>query len=293
MQGVQSGLALTAPVMVAVLGGALLHASWNALVKSSTDKAVDNALLHALAGVVALPLLLFTGLPDPASWPWVGASALIHVGYHLALAGAYRHGDLGLTYPIMRGLAPLLVALASGALLQESPTPAAWLGIAGIGLGVALVGLARPGEALGHRTAVGFAVANAAIIATYTLVDSRGVRLSGNPVAYALLFYVLDALPYPLLVWLRRDAAGRAAIVAYSRRRWPLALLGGMASLGSYGLALWAMTRAPVASVAALRETSVLFAAVLGVWLLGERFGPRRVLGTAVLVAGVAALRLG
>ncbi len=289
----QASATLTGPVLLAVLGGALLHASWNALVKSSQDKALDNALLHVLAGLIALPALLLTGLPAPASWPWVLASALIHVGYHLALAGAYRHGDLGLTYPIMRGVAPLLVALASGSLLQESPTPLAWLGIGGIALGVSLVGLAQPGAALGHRTAVAFALANAVIIASYTLVDSRGVRLSGNPIAYVLLFYVLNALPYPLLLWLRRGTAGRAAILAYSRRRWPLALLGGAASLGSYGLALWAMTRAPVASVAALRETSVVFAAVLGVWLLGERFGARRLLGTGLLVAGVMALRLG
>jgi len=290
---VQASATLTGPVLLAVLGGALLHASWNALVKSSQDKALDNALLHVLAGLIALPALVLTGLPAPASWPWVLASALIHVGYHLALAGAYRHGDLGLTYPIMRGVAPLLVALASGSFLQESPTPLAWLGIGGIALGVSLVGLAQPGAALGHRTAVAFALANAVIIASYTLVDSRGVRLSGNPIAYVLLFFVLDALPYPLLLWLRRGAAGRAAIVAYSRRRWPLALLGGAASLGSYGLALWAMTRAPVASVAALRETSVVFAAVLGVCLLGERFGARRLLGTGLLVAGVMALRLG
>ncbi len=286
-------MTLTWPVVLAVLVGALLHASWNALVKSSGDKAVDTALVHFLAAIAALPMLAVVGLPRVETWPYIGASLAIHVGYYYALVGAYRYGDLGLTYPIMRGFAPLLVALGSGVLIGEAPTPVAWLGIVAIALGVALVGLAHPGETLHHGRAVAFALANAVIIASYTVVDGLGVRLAEDAARYVLILFVLDGLPYPLLLWWRRGAKGRVAILAYARVRWPVAILGGLASIGSYSIALWAMTRAPVASVAALRETSVLFAAVIGTVVLRERFGVQRAIGTVVIVSGVMALRLG
>ena len=283
--------------MLAVLCGALLHASWNALVKSSGDKPLDTALVHFLGAVVALPFLLWVGLPARESWPYIGASLVIHIGYYIALAGAYQHGELGLTYPIMRGFAPLLVALGSASVIGEVPSASAWLGIVGITAGVALVGLAHPGQALHHGKALAFAFANAAIIASYTFVDGLGVRTEvahgGDALRYVLILFVLDGLPYPLLVWWRRGPEGRRRIVAYARTRWPLAALGGAASIGSYAIALWAMTVAPIASVAALRETSVLFAALLGVWLLKEKFGVQRGIGTLVIVGGVMALRLG
>ena len=290
-------MALTWPIVLAVLCGALLHASWNALVKSATDKSLDTALVHFIGALLALPLLLWVGLPRPEAAPYIALSLLIHIGYYTALAGAYQHGELGMTYPIMRGLAPLLVAMVSLPALGEAPSALAWLGIVGVAFGVVLVGLAHPGEALHHRKALAFAVANAGIIALYTVVDGLGVRAEvaagGEFMRYVLLLFVLDGLPYPLLVWFRRSPQGRVDIVAYARRRWPLATLGGAASIGSYAIALWAMTRAPVASVAALRETSVLFAALLGTLLLKERFGLQRALGTGVVVAGVMALRIG
>jgi drug/metabolite transporter (DMT)-like permease len=247
-------LALTWPVVLAVLLGAALHAGWNALVKSSGDKPLDTALVHLLGALVAVPLLLVVGLPGPAGLPYIAASLVIHIGYYIALAGAYQHGDLGLTYPIMRGFAPLLVALGSGSLIGEVPSPAAWAGVIGITTGVALVGLARPGEALHHRKALMFAFANAGIIAVYTVVDGLGVRAEvatgGSALRYVMLLFVLDGIAYPLLVWLRRGPEGRAHILAYASQRWPLAAVGGSASIGSYAIALWAMTRAPVASVA-------------------------------------------
>ena len=288
--------ALTWPVIAAVLLGALLHALWNALVKSSDDKPLDTALVHALAALLALPLALAVGLPAAASWPFILASLLVHVGYYTALAGAYQHGELGLTYPIMRGLAPLLTALASARWLGEAPSVAAWAGIVGITAGVVLVGLAHPGQALHHRKAMGYALVNAAIIAAYTVIDGQGIRRAtadgASALPYVLWLFALDGISYPLLVWLRRGRAGRPALWAYARRRWPMAALGGCASIGSYTIALWAMTRAPVASVAALREVSVLFAALLGHHLLRERFGLQRALGTLVVVAGVMALRV-
>lgn len=293
---VAPALALTWPIVLLVLAGAVLHAGWNALVKSSGDKEVDTALVHFLAALVALPVLLMVGLPPPRAWPFIAASLFMHIGYYTALAGAYKHGDLGLTYPIMRGFAPLLVALASGLLIGEAPTAMAWLGIAGITLGVSLVGLSRPAEALHHGKALVFAFSNALIIAIYTVIDGLGVRTATESGAFAaqyvMLLFVLDGIPYPTLVMLRRSPQGRLDILAYAKKRWPLAALGGSASIGSYAIALWAMTRAPVASVAALRETSVLFAALLGCWLLKEKFGAQRALGTLVIVGGVMALRL-
>ena len=288
---------LSWPVASGVLLGAALHALWNALIKRGTDKPLDTALVHALASVLALPLLAVVGLPGPAGLPYIALSVVVHIGYFVALAGAYQHGDLGLTYPIMRGLAPLLVALGSTSVLGESPSAAAWAGVLAVTTGVALVGLVRPAQALQPHRALGFALANAAIIASYTVVDGLGVRAEvatgGQVLRYVLLLFVLNGVAYPLLVWRHRGRAGRAQLLAYARRRWPLALLGGAASIASYGIALWAMTRAPVATVAALRETSVLFAALLATWWLKEPFGLRRAIGTVVLLLGVLALRLG
>lgn len=284
-------------VVAAVLFGALLHAGWNTLVKSSGDKELDIALVHFLGALVSLPLLAWLGLPPREAWPFIGASLCVHVAYYLTLNGAYQHGDLGVTYPIMRGSAPLLVALGSSAVLGEPLGLATWAGVLAVTAGVMLVGLAHPGEALHHRKAVGFALANAAVIACYTFIDGQGVRVTaaagGTAYSYVVLLFVLDGFPYPALVVWRRNAQGRARIMAYARQRWWLATLGGLASLGSYGIALWAMTRAPVAAVSAMRETSVLFATALSVWVLKERFGLQRLLGALVIVAGVVMLRLG
>jgi phosphonate utilization associated putative membrane protein len=281
-------MGLTWPVVAAVLFGALLHASWNAMVKSSSDKALDTALIHVLGSVVALPLLLVVGLPNAASWPYIAASLVIHIAYYIALTGAYKHGDLGLTYPLMRGTAPLLVALSASLTLGETLSPLSWAGVLGVSCGVLALGLSR--HAMDSPRAVAFALSNAVVIAVYTVVDGLGVRQSGNALQYVAILFVLDGWPFGLMVLRRR---GMSVAWPYARRRAPLALMGASASLGSYGIALWAMTRAPVATVAALRETSVLFAALLGSWLLKEAFTVRRAVGTAAIVAGVMALRLG
>ena len=280
-------MALTWPVVAAVLFGALLHAGWNALVKSSTDKAMDTALIHLLGSVVAIPLVLVVGWPPAAAWPFLIASLIIHVAYYTALTGAYEHGDLGLTYPLMRGTAPLLVALSATVTLGETLSPLAWVGVLAVSAGVLALGLSR--HAFEAPKAVRFALVNAVIIAIYTVVDALGVRASGQALQYVATLFLLDGWPFALIVFLRR----RGAVLPYARKRWPLALGGAIASLGSYGIALWAMTQAPVATVAALRETSVLFAVLLGVWFLRERFTTRRVLGTCTILAGVMALRLG
>lgn len=270
----------------AVLVGAFLHAGWNALVKSSTDKSLDMAIIHLIGSILALPLVALVGWPRAEAWPFIGASVVIHIGYYVATTQAYEHGDLGLTYPLMRGVAPLLVALSATFTLGETLTPLAWAGILGICCGVLLLGLSR--QALNAPKAVGFALANAIIIAIYTVVDALGVRASGDALQYIATLFLLDGWPFALLMMARR---GRS-MGHYARRRWPVAMVGALASLGSYGIALWAMTRAPVATVAALRETSVLFAVLLATWLLKEPFTLRRLLGTCTIVGGVMCMRL-
>jgi phosphonate utilization associated putative membrane protein len=284
--------ALSWPIIAAVLFAALLHAGWNALIKSGPDKALDTALIHVLGCGVGAALVLAVGLPKREALPWLAASLVIHVGYYVTLVGAYRHGELGFAYPLMRGTAPLLVALLSGRLIGEQVPLAAWIGVVGISGGVLAIGLTRSSLDTGSRRhALAYALTNAAIIATYTIVDGIGVRASGNALQYVALLFLLDGLPYfAIVLWQRRAALPPA--FAYMRGRWPVALLGACASLGAYGIALWAMTRAPVAAVAALRETSVLFATLIGVFMLKERFRLQRAFGTGAIIAGVMALRL-
>jgi phosphonate utilization associated putative membrane protein len=279
-------------VVAAVLFGALLHASWNALIRSGSDKALDTALIHVLGCAVGAVLVVIVGFPKREALPWLVASMVIHIGYYVTLVGAYRHGELGFAYPVMRGTAPLIVALLSGRLIGEHVPFAAWLGVAGISAGVLAIGLTRsPTESGSRRHALAFALANAAIIAAYTFVDGLGVRVSGNALQYVGTLFLIDGVPYfAIVLWQRRASLTPAFI--YMRGRWPVAALGSCASLGAYGIALWAMTRAPIASVAALRETSVLFAALIGVLVLDERFRLQRAVGTGAIIAGVMALRL-
>lgn len=280
-------MSMTWPVVLLVLTGALLHASWNALVKSSADKAMDTALIHVLCSLLALPVLMVVGLPPVHVWSYVLASLVIHVGYYIALAGALKHGELGLAYPLMRGTAPLLVALGSYFMLGEAISAMGWLGILMISGGVLMLGMSA--GLLRHRKAVVFALSNAVLIALYTVVDARGARESSDVAQYIALLFALDGWAFALLVFIQR----KGQVWHYARQRWPLATAGALASLGSYAIALWAMTVAPVALVAALRETSVLFAVILGAWLLKERWTRWRILGAISIVAGVMALRLG
>jgi phosphonate utilization associated putative membrane protein len=281
---------LTWTVALAVLFGALLHASWNALVKSSTDKEMDTALIHLIGSLMAIPLVWVEGWPPRSAWPYLVASITIHVGYYFALTGAYRHGDLGLTYPLMRGVAPLLVALSASVTLDEQLPLLGCLGVLGISVGVLVLGLSR--HAFEAPKAVAFALGNAVIIAIYTVVDALGVRAAGPTLAstlqYVATLFMFDGWPFALMIFFQRGPA----LPRYARQRWPLASLGALASLGSYGIALWAMTRAPVAMVAALREVSVLFAVVIGTLVLKEVVTTSRMLGAMVIISGVMALRL-
>lgn len=275
-------------VMLAVLLGALLHASWNALIRGSADRTLDTVLVATGGAAIAACALPFVPLPDAASWPFLIASSLIHVVYFLLVARSYRHGELSFAYPIMRGSAPAVSAIAAVLLLSEFPATGGWLGVLLISSGVMLLaGESWRAGAFHGRTAL-FALATAGIIVVYTLVDGVGSRLSGHAAAYTSWLFVLTAIPFTGIFLFRDGAATRA----YLQRHWRRGLFSGACSLGSYGLALWAMTQAPIALVAALRETSVVFGALLAATLLHERISRMRWAAILVVVAGAAAIKL-
>ena len=278
-------------VSFAVLLAALLHASWNAMIKGGSDVLLDTAAIVAGAGLVALPFLFLVPLPAPASWPYILASVATHVAYYFLMINAYRSGDLSLVYPLMRGVAPLLTGLLAIAWVGEWPGVFGWAGMALISLGVMALAFrpARVGAALhGHGRAVGFALGNAGVIALYTLIDGTGARLAGNAWSYIVWLFVLDALPFTLFMLATRS---RDFIQALMQRR-KRGLIGGSLSAGAYAISVWAMTQAPMALVASLRETSVLFATLIGARLLKEQLTPRRWAGAGAVVAGVVALKL-
>ena len=277
---------MTPLVFVAVLVGAALHASWNAIVKGGSDKLLTTVLVAAASAAIAVVALPFLPQPAPASWPFLLTSAVVQVLYFTLVAAAYRATDMSRAYPLMRGLAPALVALFAATVLGEHLGPVAWAGVGLISGGVFAMTFVARGPA--SRLGTILAVLNAAVIATYTLIDGTGVRASGAPAAYAMWLFLLNAIP--LVAWAL--VARRPALRAYAARNWRLGLLGGLGNLGSYGLALWAMTRAPVAVVAALRETSILFGMAIAALLLGERVGLPRIAAAALIVAGAISLRL-
>ncbi|CAI9412489.1 4-amino-4-deoxy-L-arabinose-phosphoundecaprenol flippase subunit ArnE [Pleomorphomonas sp. T1.2MG-36] len=272
-------------VFAAVLAAALVHAGWNVLVKGAADKLAMTVSVALGAAIVAASILPFLPLPAPDSWPFLGASVLLQSVYYLLIARAYRIADMSLAYPLMRGAAPLVVALSGALVFGETLRSGQWMAIGLISAGIGALALGAFRQPLGAAGGI-TALCNAMIIASYTLVDASGVRLSGAPVAYALLLAVLTGVVTLALVF-----AGRAR-PRLDGRTLGLGLVGGAATTLSYGVALWAMTRAPVAPVAALRETSIVFALVLSHLVFGEKVGGRRIAAALLVMAGVGALRL-
>jgi drug/metabolite transporter (DMT)-like permease len=277
---------ISTPVALLVLLSAAMHAGWNYVVKASADRFLDYTGLAVAGALVAAVALPFLPLPASASWPWLGTTVFIHVGYYLLLMQAYRHADLSIAYPLMRGSAPVLVALAAP-LAGDALTTGLLLGIALVAVGIALpvgIGIRRGGVS---RTGLGYGFATAGVIALYTLIDGIGARHSGHPIAYTLWLFFLNAwLVFGVALWQR----GRKAF-AHLRRRWLFSLSGSVLTMGSYGLVLWAMTVASIPAVAALRETSLVFAAILGAWLLKERMGRWRIAGAMLVALGAVAIR--
>jgi drug/metabolite transporter (DMT)-like permease len=279
---------ISTPVALLVLLSALMHASWNYLVKASPDRLLDSAAMAVGGGVLAACLLPFLAAPEPAAYPWLGATLFIHAIYFVTLAATYGHADLSLAYPLMRGLAPLVVALAAP-LFGDPLTPGLLTGVALLCAGILLpvvIGLRR--GAVPARGLV-LALVVVALIVAYTIIDGIGVRRSGSAMAYVAWLFFLEAW---IVLAIALRVRGKAAL-QHLRRRWPLAFGASTLSTGSYAIVLWAMTTAPIPAVAALRETSVIFAALMGTWLLKERMGRWRAAGATLVALGAASIRWG
>jgi len=268
-----------------VLFAAALHATWNAIVKGSSDKLLTMVLVTGSAALIAIIALPWLHQPARASWPLIGASCVFQVTYFVLVARTYHVADMSLTYPLMRGTAPLLVTIVSVSGLDAGLSTGMCIGVAVISFGI--LGMAWGGRHAGRRGIV-LALINAVVIASYTLIDGIGVRRSDAPEAYTLWIFLGSGIPFAL--W--AIGTRRAALAGYLRRNWHFGLIGGCGSIASYGLALWAMTLAPIAVIAALRETSIVFGTIISGLVLKERIGPARFLAACTIALGAAVLRL-
>ena len=274
-------------VFLAVMAAAFLHALWNALIKLGTSKVGGMVILSIVEVPIGLAVVCFTPAIDPAAVPWVIAAGCTHFAYKFFLTYAYDRGDLSRVYPIARGAAPMLVALVGAFILKDAVTGRQYAAIAALALGILLMarGVFTSGE---NRRLLPFALGSALATATYTMIDGMGARISGSPVAYVAWVFVADGCLFTLgMVALRG-----IDVIPRNLHAWRLGSVASAASYGAYAVSIWAMTFAPIALVAALRETSILFAVLIGWLVFGERMGREKALAAAVIVAGVVLSRL-
>jgi drug/metabolite transporter (DMT)-like permease len=274
--------------MFLVLLGAALHATWNVIIKAGSDKQLDTLLVICGSAILAPLAMPFIPPPAEASWPFLGASVAIHFVYFRLVALAYQTGDLSYAYPIMRGSAPPMTAFVVAVTVREPLSFGAWVGIGLISAGI----LALAADSW-HSDRFPFAstvsgLLNAVVIAGYTIVDGIGVRLSGNAPSYILWLFFLIPLPLLSLTLLTRPRAFRAQL----RFHWKAGFFGGICTAASYGLALWAMTLAPIALVAGLRETSVIFGTIFACLFLKERFSVARYVAAGLVTVGAIVIKL-
>ena len=279
---------MSATVAIAVLLGALLHAFWNLFIRATADTKLNTTLVAGGGGLLSAFWLPFAPLPASASWPYLAASVLIHLAYFSLVAYLYGNLELSFAYPLMRGSAPALSAVAAAVLLHESPSRFGWLGILLISLGILTLAGDSWRSGLLRSSPTVLALANAAVIVVYTLVDGVGARLSNHPGSYTGWLFFLTAIPL-----LARYSAkkGKNGVKEFCGN-WRKTVLGGACTVASYGLALWAMTQAPIALVAAFRESSVLFGTLLAAAFLGERVTPLRYLSVLVVCSGAVAIKM-
>jgi len=276
-------------VFFAVLFGAACHAGWNSFLKIKLEPFSAMALIAIVSALVVLPAIPFLGVPPAAAWPWVIASVVLHLGYYIGLTEAYRTGDMGQVYPIARGSAPLMTAAVSTTFLGERLGLIGWSGILVLIAGIFLISL-RGGRDLAKldRRAIGFAFFTAVTICGYSLVDGIGARTAGSAHSYSVMLFLLDGVMMAAFALLRNGWA----TVTDMTRHWKAAFIGGTLSLVAYWIAIWAMTVAPIALVAALRESSVLFGAAIAVIFLKEPLRPSRIAAAGLIVAGLVLIRL-
>ena len=276
-------------IFFAVLAAAAMHAGWNAVVKIGLDQFLTVTLVSVAAGAVALACLPFTEVPAGSVWYWILASAVLHTGYKIFLVQAYKAGDLGQVYPLARGAAPLIVAAVSLVALEEGLDSANLAGIGVLVAGVWLMSLRGGHQVRGlNRAAVLYALGTSCFIAGYTLVDGLGARQAASAMSYTIYLFVIDAVLIAIVCLAMRGWKG----VQRMEGAWKSGLAGGALSLGAYWIAIWAMTQAPIATVAALRETSVLFAIVIATVVLKEKLTPWRLAAAFVISGGTLLLRL-
>ena len=275
-------------IIALILTSALMHASWNAIVKSERDRLVGFGVVMATGVPIGLAVLPFAGPMSMDAIPWLVLSGVIHVFYYFFLLSAYAHGDLSHVYPIARGMGPTLVAIFSGALIGEHLKLYEAAGVLLVSLGIMGLALARGWGNLGGRSTV-FAMVTGVTIAGYTFADGLGGRASGNPIAYIAWLNVVEG-PWVLVYAVLRRRPG--PVIAYLRTDGWRSIIGGTIATVGYALAIYALSTGAMAHVAALRETSVLFATVIGTRLLGEPLGSKRVLAAFTIVAGLLLMNL-
>lgn len=275
---------MSAFALTLVLLAALLHASWNAMVKATGDRAVVLAGVAFMHFVTGAALAASSPLPAPESWPYILASTVIHFFYYALIFVAYRWGDLSQVYPVSRGIAPALVAFGAWLAVGETLSPLGWSGLAAVSLGILMLATGRRVVGSDPRALIA-ALATGVVIASYSVVDGIGVRLSQAPFGYIGWLFMLE-LPVTLFVLTRR----RASLPPLRSKVLWAGLLGGLFSAAAYGLVIYAKTIAPLGAVSAVRESSVIIAALIGVFLFGERPVMKRLLSGLVVAAGVVML---
>jgi drug/metabolite transporter (DMT)-like permease len=272
-----------------VLAAAALHAGWNAIIKIKLEPFLGMVLINLTASLIAIPVLIYTGMPKSESWPWLFISTVVHIAYYFALSEAYRRADMGQVYPIARGSAPLLTAVISIAFFGEVVSPLGMAGIAMLGSGIFVMSMKSAADAAHmDRTALLFAGITAVSICAYTLSDGNGARASGDALAYIAALHVADGLVFTLFAWWLRGTSGLKPILGFIGPGFA----GGAMSAGAYGIAIWAMTISPIPLVAAVRETSVLFGAAIAVIILKEPLRTNRIVAAVMILTGLMMIRL-
>ncbi len=290
---------LSLTVMLAVIAAAVTHAAWNAIAHGIKDQTLAFALIGVGGIVVGIPLVIVTAMPRAACWPYLLGSVAIHVFYNLLLMRCYRLGEFSQVYPLARGTSPLVVTILAAIFVHEHLALPQVGGVLVVSAGLAVLVLAgrRPGPAGGsggvdppgkQRAAFLAAVGTGLTIAAYTTVDGVGVRLSASPVGYIGWLMVLESLGVPMFALARR----RDVLLKQPKRILLAGLAAGGLAVLAYGLVLWAQTRGALAPIAALRETSVIFGAIIGTLVFREPFGRTRVAATVLVAAGIVLLNV-
>lgn len=274
-------------VSIAVLLAALFHASWNSLIKGGKDTLLDSMLISSIWIIICILAIPFLPLPDVSSWPYIAISVIIHVSYFFLLATCYHTGELSRVYPIIRGLPPLIVSIVGFLILKENMSHAGWIGVATISAGILTLEINNKTPSY-HVLLL--SVITAILIATYTIIDGLGARLSGNSTSFLAWQALFQSVIFTVIVSIIRS---KKQCINHAKQYWKRGTIGGILSLSAYAIVLWAMTKAPIAYVSALRETSVLFASIIAILFLSEPFKINRIISAILIIAGITIMKIG